>query len=123
MAVRPDGTGLHRLATFANGNHCICADWSPDGRRIAYQAPGTPPRIDYPEIWVMNSDTTERVQITRNRIRDENPDWSPDGKRIAFYSERKGDAEIYVIPAVGGEARRVTRDSWYNGAPRWRPAS
>ena len=78
---------------------------------------------DYPEIWVMNADGTSRVQLTRNRPRDENPDWSTDGKRIAFYSERPGasEAEIYVIPATGGEARRVTKDPWYNGAPRWRP--
>ena len=56
MAVRPNGTGLHQLATFDTDNHCICADWSPDGERIAYQAPGTPPRYDYPEIWVMSAD-------------------------------------------------------------------
>lgn len=121
MAVRPDGTGLHQLAAFNNANHCICADWSPDGARIAYQAPGTPPRYDYPEIWVMNADGGDRVQLTRNRARDENPDWSPDGRRIAFYSERTGNAEIFLIPAVGGQARRVTRDPWYNGPPRWRP--
>jgi TolB protein len=121
MAVRPDGRALHQLATFNTGNHCICADWSPDGERIAYQAPGTPPRYDYPEIWVMNADGSGRVQLTRNGTRDENPDWSPDGKRIAFYSERTGNAEIHLIPAAGGQARRVTHDSWYNGAPRWRP--
>jgi TolB protein len=121
MAVRPDGTGLHQLVTLDTSNHCICADWSPDGNRIAYQAPGTPPRYDYPDIWVMNADGSGRIQLTRNRARDENPDWSPDGKRIAFYSERAGNAEIYWIPAAGGQARRVTHDPWYNGAPRWRP--
>ena len=48
MAIRPDGTRLHQLAAFNTDNHCICADWSPDGDHIAYQAPGTPPRYDYP---------------------------------------------------------------------------
>ena len=124
MAIHPDGTGLHQVAAFDNGRHCICGDWSPDGKRIAYQAPGTLASSDYPEIWVMNADGSGRVQLSRNRVRDENPDWSPDGKRIAFYSERPGtsNAEIYVIPAQGTpQARRVTHDPWYNGAPRWRP--
>jgi TolB protein len=74
----------------------------------------------------MNADGTGRVQLSRNRIRDENPDWSPDGRRLAFYSERisGGIAEIYVIPADGiPQARRVTHDPWYNGAPRWRPTA
>jgi len=121
MAVRPDGTGLHQVTAIAVGNHCICADWSPDGDRIAYQAPGKPVKYDYPEIWVMNADGTGRVQLTANQTRDENPDWSPDGTRLAFYSERVGNAEIYVIPATGGQAKRVTHDPWYDGPPRWRP--
>jgi Tol biopolymer transport system component len=124
MAIRPDGTGLRQVAAFDTGTHCICGDWSPDGKRIAYQATGTLASSDYPEIWVMNADGSGRVQLSRNRVRDENPDWSPDGKRIAFYSERPGtsNAEIYVIPAQGTpQARRVTHDTWYNGAPRWRP--
>ena len=127
LAMRPDGTGLHEIAAFDNGLHCICGDWSPDGKRIAYQAPGKPRSdTDYPEIWLMNADGTGRVQLSRNRIRDENPDWSPDGRRLAFYSERisGGIAEIYVIPADGiPQARRVTHDPWYNGAPRWRPTA
>jgi TolB protein len=123
MAIRPDGTGLHQVASIETGNHCICADWSSDGKRIAYQAPGrdTPERFDYPELWVMNADGSAKLQLTRNGARDENPDWSPDDKRIAFYSERTGNAEIFWIPAAGGQARRVTNDPWYNGAPRWQP--
>ena len=122
MAVRPDGSGLRQVATIDTGNHCICGDWSPDGTRIAFQAPGAADP-DYPEIWVMNADATHRVQLTRNVTRDENPDWSPDGKWIAFYSERAGNAEIFTIPASGGQARRVTHDAWYDGPPRWRPPS
>jgi TolB protein len=69
----------------------------------------------------MNADGSGRTQLTRNEVRDENPDWSPDGKRIAFYSERVGNAEIYVMNADGSRLKRVTRDPWYSALPRWRP--
>ena len=34
--------------------------------------------------------------------------YSPDGKTIAFTGEYDGNREVYVIPAEGGEPRRVT---------------
>jgi hypothetical protein len=41
--------------------------------------------------------------------------------QIAFYSERVGNAEIYVMNADGLQERRVTRDPWYDQAVRWEP--
>src|SRR5262249_44082109 len=55
------------------------------------------------------------------------PRWSPDGQRLAFVSERgeadKGHAQLYVMSAAGGEARRVCLMP--NGAaePAWSPDS
>ena len=39
------------------------------------------------------------------------PVWSHDGKYIAFASDRYGNFDVYVMPANGGEAKRVTRHS------------
>ncbi len=36
------------------------------------------------------------------------PVWSHDGKSIAFASDRYGNFDVFVMPAEGGEARRVT---------------
>ena len=123
MAVHPNGTGLHRIARVITGPQCACPDWSPDGSKIAFQASPTIATKRFPEIYVMNSDGTARTQLTftGNRVRDENPDWSPDGKWIAFYSERVGNAEIYVIGADGKHLKRVTHDPAYVMYPRWRP--
>ena len=122
MVVHPDGTGLHRIARLIGGPQCLCADWSPDGSKIAYQASTSVAMERFPEIFVMNADGSGRTQLTRNRIRDENPDWSPDGTRIAFYSERFGNAEIFVIDANGRNLKRLTRDPWYSSLPMWRPS-
>jgi Tol biopolymer transport system component len=53
--------------------------------------------------------------------RDGSPAWSPDGSRIAFYSERDGNAEIYVMDADGGNVRRLTTVASDEGYPSWSP--
>ena len=49
------------------------------------------------------------------------PSWSPDGERIAFYSDRDGNAEIYVMNADGSEQRRITDYPERDLAPAWSP--
>src|ERR1041384_2832430 len=36
------------------------------------------------------------------------PHFSPDGKQIAFTSQYDGNTEVYVMPAEGGEPKRLT---------------
>ena len=49
--------------------------------------------------------------------------WSPDGKQLAFLSDRdrSGQLQIYVAPADGGPARRLTTVSGFLTDPRWSP--
>jgi len=56
----------------------------------------------------------------RSHRPDENPDWSPDGRQIAFYSERRGNAEIFAISAHGGQPHRVTFPRSVVARPRTR---
>ena len=55
--------------------------WSPDGRRLAYVAPGQPMGM---QIFVKWMDTGEETQLTRLERSPSNLRWSPDGHRIAF---------------------------------------
>jgi dipeptidyl aminopeptidase/acylaminoacyl peptidase len=87
---------------------------SPDATRVAY----TVTAIDRESneyrsaIWVAPLDgSAEPRRFTAGERRDTLPRWSPDGRWLAFASNRgdeKAPANLYVIPAQGGEARRLT---------------
>ncbi len=85
----------------------------PDGQTVAYVAW----RIDREEgeyrsaVWVAAVDgSTPPRQFTSGEKRDSSPRWSPDGSQLAFSSSRGDDdaGQLYVIPATGGEARKLT---------------
>ncbi len=88
--------------------------WSPDGRRLAFASD----RSGNFDIWVQDVADGTTTQITTSTSQESQPDWSPDGQWIAFRSERGGGG-LYVIPAHGGEARRV---SPFGSRPRWSPS-
>lgn len=61
--------------------------WSPDGKRLAFEAKPTPMiRDDRSDIYTTSVDThsAEIDKITTNPGRDSAPRWSPDGKWIAY---------------------------------------
>jgi Tol biopolymer transport system component len=47
--------------------------------------------------------------------------WSPDGKTLAFVGERKGNFDIYTIPAAGGEETRLTTAEGLDDGPEYSP--
>ena len=85
---------------------------SPDGKTVAYVLT----TVDRDEntyrsaIWVVGIDGAEPRRFSQGPKRDASPRWSPDGTRLAFTSNReeKTGAQLYVIPAEGGEALRLT---------------
>jgi Tol biopolymer transport system component len=58
---------------------------------------------------------------TQTDWKDGSPAWSPDGKRIAFYSERDGNAEIYLMNVDGTAVTRLTDTRADEGYPAWSP--
>src|SRR3990172_1866268 len=69
------------------------------------------------EIFVMDADGGNPVNLTNNPAHDGAPKWSPDGRRIAFVRE----ADIYVMDADGTNVIRLTNDSYWDFAPAWSP--
>ena len=84
--------------------------FSPDGERIAYVVTrGDLDRNVYDsDIWLIDADGRNQLQLTRGPKADRSPEWSPDGSRLAFLSDRDGTTQIYVIDPAGGEAMKLT---------------
>jgi Tol biopolymer transport system component/putative hemolysin len=96
----------------------IAGPWSPDGTRIVYTAFG----LTTSDIWVMNADGSDPVNLTNSPDVDEGfPAWSPDGQHIAFTSRRDGNNEIYVMNADGTNPTRWTDNPADDFAPAWSP--
>ena len=49
--------------------------------------------------------------------------FSPDGNSIVFESDRGGTQQLYVMPASGGEARRISFGRGRYATPVWSPRS
>lgn len=63
-------------------------------------------------LWSVARSGGVAYQLTSGPRQDASPVFSPDGKLLAFSGTAAGDQAVYVMPAVGGEARRLT---WYPG--------
>lgn len=116
-AIRPDGTGLRQV-------HSRGYDpaWSPDGNKIFFLA-GVPGRPGI-EIWAVNPDGTNVVQLTRFGGTVVHPDHSlrvsPDGTQLAFYGVgpevTEFGTEIYVVNVDGSGLKNIShakgQDEW-----------
>mgnify|MGYP000856612825 CR=1 FL=1 len=47
--------------------------------------------------------------------------WSPDNKYLAYCADRKGNYDIYIIPAEGGEEIRLTEAEGLDDGPEYSP--
>ena len=86
--------------------------WSPDGTRLAY-AQAVEGRS---AIFVAGSDGSNPMRITHG-VYDLAPKWSPDGQWIAYYSDE--DADVYLVPAAGGDRRQLTSGPGQDGPSGW----
>jgi len=73
------------------------------------------------DIYVIEGDGRNEVQLTDTLAREQRPTWSPDGSRIAFTSDRDGNEEIYVMAADGSDVRRLTNGPTFDHDATWSP--
>ncbi len=94
--IRPDGSGLTQLT----GGQDLAADWSSDGRRLAFERFHVDRRRvrATSAIYISGQGIARPRRVTAGR----SPSWSPDGRQIAFVR----DGGIYTI-RPGSRAKRI----------------
>ena len=116
--MNPDGSSQTRISNLAVGDTSPAI--SPDGTKIAFVSGGA--QFGEIEIFVMNSDGTNRTQLTSGPTSPNvEPAWSPDGTKIAFRSGRDGNPEIYTMNADGSNQTRLTNNPSGDTEPAWSP--
>jgi TolB protein len=80
--------------------------WSPDGRRLAFVGTPADSINGSTEIYTIDSDGSNLVQITQNEVDDDSPAWSPDGSRLALRVDNvdassPGGSNVVVTPVDG----------------------
>ncbi|MDX6340667.1 MAG: hypothetical protein QOH87_805, partial [Trebonia sp.] len=102
---------------------------SPGGREVVYVLTTVDAAADknVTSLWRADTDVSTGArprhqprQLTRGEA-DSSPAWSPDGSKIAFLRADGGPAQVWLLPADGGEPEQVTTLPLGAGAPVWSP--
>jgi Tol biopolymer transport system component len=102
------------------------ATWAPDGRHVVFtRDTGTLERHRW-NLYSVDTTTRRLTRLTSDGLEPFAPAFSPDGSQLAFTSSREVSLlceanAIFVIPARGGPARRIS--AWVTpggvGPPHW----
>ncbi|MCY4058590.1 MAG: prolyl oligopeptidase family serine peptidase, partial [Gammaproteobacteria bacterium] len=129
--VNADGEGPQKAERLTEGDYSVIGfRLSDDGMRIAHHRSVSPlvDNRDEGEVWLMDADGGNALQLTDNTVSEFGAQLSPDGAHVMFLSDSSADFEtyfndnIFVLPAAGGAHRVLYEDMPHevNGA-RWAP--
>lgn len=112
--IKSDGSNPVNLSNHPSVDKY--GSWSPDGKNILFESN----RTGNFEIYVMNLETKDLVQLTNNEFDDIQGDWSVNNE-IVFISNRDGDNEVFIMKSDGSDQRQITFNNDKDVLPSWSP--
>lgn len=104
-AVRPDGSDLRELRS-AFGDFGSGATFSPDGRRVVFQAD-----LNGGCIYVSDPNGRQLKRLTKGCVEGPAPDWSPNGEWIVWAGGGHGPGDAEVMRSDGSQRHVIADDS------------
>lgn len=104
------------------------ATWSPDGRRLAFEA--YPDQESFGDIYAVDPDGKRLRNLTHNEsplAGSADPVWSPDGRRILFLDAHRSTADepftqgLATMTVIGGDRHFLSTHPVEQHQPDWKP--
>ena len=103
-----------RAEASAGAANCVPSSNEPQAGCAPLGAPAAAPSGDW-DVWVVQADGSDPIQLTRSPGYDILDGWSPDGSRLLFHSGRDGNGELYTMAPDGSDLQNISR----NAAEDW----
>jgi TolB protein len=96
LALKADGspTGEPRQLTRDTSRRNSLAVISPDGKKIAYMSIR---QGELPNVWVMNTDGSQPIQLTSDESAEHKPNWFPDSVRVGYLTKHRRIGGLWAV--------------------------